>query len=66
MNLKVNGNPYNMGEPKTVLEFLQEYQLDTERVAIELNGVILDSGAFEKRLLSDGDVLEIVRFVGGG
>jgi sulfur carrier protein len=66
VNFKVNGNSYSLVEPKTVQELLQEYELETERVAIELNGSILDVDQFDKRRLSDGDVMEIVRFVGGG
>lgn len=35
-------------------------------VVAELNGAIVPAGEFGQRKLQDGDVIELVRFVGGG
>jgi sulfur carrier protein len=35
-------------------------------VAVELNAGIVSKADYGKRLLSDGDKIEIVHFVGGG
>ncbi|MEF2734888.1 MAG: sulfur carrier protein ThiS [Blautia sp.] len=35
-------------------------------MAVERNGEIIPKSKYEETLLSDGDVLEIVSFVGGG
>ena len=36
------------------------------RIAVECNGEILPKVEYEQKILQDGDVLEIVSFVGGG
>jgi thiamine biosynthesis protein ThiS len=45
---------------------LQDLQIKTERVAVELNLEILDRATFPQRLLQDGDRIEILSFIGGG
>jgi thiamine biosynthesis protein ThiS len=45
---------------------LQDLEIRTERVAVELNLEILDRTAFGQRLLKEGDRVEILSFIGGG
>ena len=40
--------------------------LKKERIAAELNGEIIPKASYDVTVLSDGDNLEIVNFVGGG
>ncbi len=40
--------------------------LKSDRVAIEHNGTIVARTGWTEALLSDGDTLELVHFVGGG
>jgi len=51
---------------KNLLEYLISSGYDTKRVAVELNGDILPKTDYDKTVLSDGDKVEIVSFVGGG
>lgn len=51
---------------KNLLEYLVASGYDTKRVAVELNGAILPKTDYDKTVLSDGDKIEIVSFVGGG
>lgn len=51
---------------KNLLEYLISSGYDTKRVAVELNGDILPKTDYDKNVLSDGDKIEIVTFVGGG
>ena len=39
---------------------------DPARVAVERNGNIVPKAQYSATTLADGDVVEIVRFVGGG
>ena len=39
---------------------------DSARLAVERNGDIVPRAQYGETVLEDGDVLEIVRFVGGG
>jgi thiamine biosynthesis protein ThiS len=66
MTITVNGKPKELPLPTTVAGLLDILNLDTTRVAIELNREILPRAKFADRLLAEGDALEIVQFVGGG
>ncbi|MGI6737169.1 MAG: sulfur carrier protein ThiS [Anaerovoracaceae bacterium] len=51
---------------KTIAAYLEEAGYDRHRVAVELNRNILPRAAFAETRIKDGDVIEIVGFVGGG
>nr|WP_242549136.1 sulfur carrier protein ThiS [Alicyclobacillus mali (ex Roth et al. 2021)] len=50
----------------TLRDLVRHYDLDGEPVAIERNGQVVDQQAFEAEVIQEGDVIEMVRFVGGG
>jgi sulfur carrier protein len=61
----VNGEMETV-EAVTILRYLETIAIDPRRVAVELNLNILPKADYGQTLLSDGDRLEIVQFVGGG
>ena len=63
--VKVNGELKDVSG-KTIAEYLSTTSYDIKRIATELNGNIVPKTAYEDTVLSDGDSMEIVRFVGGG
>lgn len=63
--VKINGEELTAAG-KSVAEYLTESGYDTKRVAVELNSDILPKAQYESTVLSDGDSVEIVSFVGGG
>jgi thiamine biosynthesis protein ThiS len=63
--LTVNGEPRHTSAA-TVADFVRELGLKVAKVAVELNGEIAPRSTLEDVALNDGDVLEIVHFVGGG
>jgi sulfur carrier protein len=63
--VKINGEEKN-AVGKTVAEYLTESGYDIKRVAVELNSDILPKPQYADTLLKDGDVIEVVSFVGGG
>ena len=50
----------------TVSQYLAQEKLAPERVAVMLGNDILPKSEYERTVLSDGDELEVVGFVGGG
>ncbi|MBM3926167.1 MAG: sulfur carrier protein ThiS [SAR202 cluster bacterium] len=66
INLTVNGKPRQAPVPLTLTEFLKTLSIKTQFVAVGYNGEVLDKEDFSRVTLKDGDVLEIVRPVGGG
>ena len=66
MQITLNGEPYELEQPLSVADLLQRLDIDDRRVAIEYNLNILKRYAFPQTIVSDGDRVEIVNFVGGG
>lgn len=66
MKIVVNGDPYDVPAPVTIAGLLQRLEIDSRRVAVERNLVVLKRALFDTTELSDGDQIEIVNFVGGG
>jgi thiamine biosynthesis protein ThiS len=67
MMLRVNGETRDVPTGWTVQTLLDDLHLDPRLVVVELNREILrDRSALPVVPLRDGDVLELVHFVGGG
>ena len=66
LSLTVNGEPRRTTGGASVAQLVAEIGLDPAKVAVERNGAIVPRGTLGAVALGDGDVLEIVHFVGGG
>ena len=66
IKIVVNGNPRELGRPMTISDFLSLQDIDIKHVAVGYNGKVLDKSRYNDVILQNGDVLEIVRPVGGG
>lgn len=64
--LRVNGRPVELAGPTPLLDYVRDLGVDPRAIAVEINGEILERDAYATRTLGDGDVVEIVRMVGGG
>lgn len=64
--IKINGNSLPCGPGKTVEALLAEQGYVQGRIAVERNGEILPKARYSQTLVEDGDVYEVVNFVGGG
>jgi sulfur carrier protein len=64
--LQINGRPVELEGPTSVLAYLEKLGVSPRSVAVEHNGVILERSAYADSKLDEGDVVEIVRMVGGG
>ena len=63
--LTVNGQSVDAAG-KTVAEYLAEAGYNTVRIAVERNEEIVPKAKYAETVLADGDVVEVVNFVGGG
>lgn len=66
MQLTVNGEPRSCEDGLTVEGLLISIGLDPRKVAVERNREIVPKSTFAATTLADGDVIEIVHFIGGG
>ena len=65
LNLVVNGEARRTSA-QTIAALVEELELSPAKVAVERNGLIEPRSTLADVTLADGDVLEIVHFVGGG
>ncbi|EDL65536.1 sulfur carrier protein ThiS [Bacillus sp. SG-1] len=67
MNLIINSDEVQVDDSvKTVEDLLSYFQLDQKVAIVELNKEILEKSKHAEVKLANGDVVEIVHFVGGG
>lgn len=66
ITLQVNGKPVELEGPTPLLAYLAQLGVNPRSIAVEHNGTIIERAAYEGIALRQGDIVEIVRMVGGG
>ncbi|MFN3739342.1 MAG: sulfur carrier protein ThiS [Thermodesulfovibrionales bacterium] len=66
MKIRLNGEYFEIERELTVEELLRRLSILPERVAVEVNLKVVRKPDFKDFYIKDGDVVEIVNFVGGG
>lgn len=66
MKIKINGEEREIAQGLSVVGMLESLQIRPGRVVIERNREIVPRDSFGSTMLAEGDILEIVHFVGGG
>ena len=66
MQITLNGEQFELDQPVSVADLLMRLDIDPRRVAVEHNLAILKRQRFPEVLVHEGDIVEIVNFVGGG
>jgi sulfur carrier protein len=66
MTIRLNGEPHDLPGPLTVSELLTRLQINSHRVAVELNLTVLKRATYDSITIRENDEVEIVNFVGGG
>jgi len=66
MNLIVNGEKHEHRGDGTVAALLAELGAIPEHTALTANGELVSSKDWKTHLLTDGDTVEVLTFVGGG
>ena len=66
LKITVNGSSIQISEGANIIDLLRNLDLNNGMVAVELNAQIVPKSEYSGRNLKEGDILEIVHFVGGG
>jgi len=66
LTICLNGDPFDLDGPVSVSALLVQLGIDSRRVAVEHNLVVLKRSLFDETVLQNGDQVEVVNFVGGG
>lgn len=66
ISIQLNGERRPVASHTSLEALLEVFSLPHKRVAIELNGAVVPKSDWPSTIVSDGDRLEVVHFVGGG
>ena len=64
--IQLNGDPYEINDGTNLNKLLNKLKIQKNKVAIEVNGEIVEKNKYPNLILSKGDKVEIVQFIGGG
>ena len=64
--IQLNGDPYEINTGTNLDKLLNKLKIQKNKVAIEVNGEIVEKNKYPNLILNKGDKVEIVQFIGGG
>ena len=64
--IQLNGDPYEINNGTNLNELLNKLKIQKNKVAVELNGQIIEKKKYSNVILNKDDKIEIVHFIGGG
>jgi len=64
--IQLNGSSYEINEGTNLNELLNKLKIKKNKVAIEINGEIVEKNKYPNLVLNKNDKVEIVHFIGGG
>ncbi len=66
MNIQVNGQLKEFTSPQNLHQIAATLCKNTHHVIAEVNGTMIKKDTWNETHLSNGDVIELISFVGGG
>ena len=64
--IQLNEDPYEINGGTNLNKLLNKLKIQKNKVAVEVNGEIVQKDRYENLVLSKDDKVEIVHFIGGG
>ena len=64
--IQLNGDLYEINNGTSLNELLNKLKIQKNKVAIEVNGEIIEKNKYPNLILNENDKVEIVHFIGGG
>jgi len=64
--IQLNGDPHEITNGINLIELLNSLKIPNNKVAIEVNGEIIEKKKYQYLTLNKNDKVEIVHFIGGG
>ena len=64
--IQLNGDPFEINKGTNLDELLNKLKIQKNKVAIEVNGEIVQKDKYSNLVLNKSDKVEIVHFIGGG
>ena len=64
--IQLNGRKLELSNKYSIVALLKKYKIDSKKIAVELNGKIINRNKYKLTYLKNKDKIEIVHFIGGG
>jgi len=64
--IQLNGRKVELSNKHSIATLLKKYKIDKKKIAIELNGKIINRNKYELICIKNNDKIEVVHFIGGG
>lgn len=66
MQIKINGSSYVFDDKITLDSIINQLNISANNIVAEVNGEVITKDKFNKTIIEDNAVIELVKFVGGG
>ena len=66
MQIKVNGKLYNLNDNITLEDIINQLNILSQNIIAEVNGQVITKEKFNKTVIENNSVIELIKFVGGG
>tara|TARA_B110000444_G_C18320629_1_gene358213 strand:+ start:50 stop:253 length:204 start_codon:yes stop_codon:yes gene_type:complete len=64
--IQLNGCKLEISNKLSVVSLLKKHKINSKKIAVELNGIIINRNKYKSTYLKNKDKIEIVHFIGGG
>ena len=64
--IQLNGRKLEINNKHSITTLLKKYKINGKKIAVELNGKIINRSKYKLIYIKDRDKIEIVYFIGGG
>lgn len=66
IEIMLNGEPHALDGDARLATLLEKLEVRRKRIAVEINGEVVRKADYDRVMLSAGDKVEVINFVGGG
>ena len=66
LKISLNGETADAHDAKTIAELIERYQLPSQCILVEHNGLAVHRREWSERPVAEGDRIELIRVVAGG
>ena len=64
--IQLNGRKLELSSKHSITTLLKKYKIDGKKIAVELNGTIVNRDKYKLIYIKNNDKIEVVHFIGGG
>jgi sulfur carrier protein len=64
--IQLNGRKLELSSKYSIATLLKKYKINDKKIAVELNGRIINRNKYKVIYIKNKDKIEVVHFIGGG